>query len=116
MSLTITPSIILVTEETHLKNLNVSIETKTIILNLILALKNAIHIDFFAKKLYVSPYCKRYHRNLMKRIVRSAFKAYPKVVINNPPPPNFYPLEKGSPLYLKFSMNRGKKIFIIFLD
>ena len=36
----------------------------------------------------------------MKRIVRSAFKAYPKVVINNPPP-KFLPSGKRFPTLLE---------------
>ena len=114
LSLTITPSLILVTEDTHLKNLNVNAETKKIILNLILAYKNAIHLDFFTKKLYVSPYCKRYHRNLMKRIVKSAFKAFPQVVINNPPPPKFLPSGKKFPTLLEtFNESRQENIYHI---
>ena len=68
------------------------------ILNLVLSLKNNIHLDFYGKKILVSPFSNRYHNSLLKRMVHGAFKAcnkkYIKIQRSNP---EFLPSGKKFP-------------------
>ena len=81
----ITPSLILVTEPSQLKHIKADLETKQVILNLILSLKNNIHLSFYGKKIYVSPFSSKFCNSLLKRTVHGAYKAYNKKYIKLPP-------------------------------
>ena len=76
---TITPSIMLVTEPSQLKPNRIDKEIMDVILNLILALKNNLHLDFYKRKLFVSPFSSNYHNSLLKRTIHTAYKASNKV-------------------------------------
>ena len=79
LHLTISPSLILVTEPSQLKDIKADQKVKKLILNLVLSLKNNIHLDFYGKKIFVPPFSSKYHISLLKCTVHGAFRACTKV-------------------------------------
>ena len=66
--------------------------------NLVLSLKNNIHLDFYKRKLFVSPFSSNYHNSLLKRTVHGAYRACNKVYIKIPPSnPKYLPSGKKFP-------------------
>ena len=85
LQLTITPSLILVTEPSHLKDIKADPEVKQVILNLIQSLKNNIYLNFYGKKIFVSPFSSKFCNSLLKRTVHGAFRACNNIYIKIPP-------------------------------
>ena len=98
LHLKISPSLILVTEPSQLKDIKADQEVKEVILNLVLSLKNNIHLDFYGKKLFISPFSSRYHSSLLKCTMHGAFRACTKIYIKIPPAnPKYLPSGEKSP-------------------
>ena len=85
LQLPITPSLILVTEPSQLKDIKADPEVKQVSLNLILSYKNNIHLKFYGKKIFVSPFSSRFCNSLLKSTVHGAFRACNSIYIKIPP-------------------------------
>ena len=88
----------LVTEPSQLKNTKADTDIIEVILNLVLSVKNNIHLDFYKNKLFVSPFSSNYLNSLLKRTVHGAYRACNKVYIKIPPSnPKYLPSGKKFP-------------------